>query len=107
MAALQEIESLMNKATPSALEARVARGKTVPIVTIGEDIELVYGVFPYLRRAIGVPGRLLTTEVTHQPVLAVRQGGRVTPLAYAEDIVAHPLGEVLVGYLEALSPGLP
>lgn len=102
MVALRELEVLLNRATPSALEAEVVQGRTVPVATIGESVDLVYGVFSYSRRAIGVPGRLLTTEITHQPVLAVKEGNSVTPLAYAEDVVAHPLSTSLIGFLEAL-----
>lgn len=102
MAALQEIEHLLNGATPAELEARVINGAVVPVVAIGAGVGLVYGVFPYQRRTIGVPGRLLTSEFTHQPILAVREGDKVTPLAYAEDVAAHPLREVLVGHLKTL-----
>ena len=101
MAALQEIETLLNRATPAA-GAEVVNGKIVPVATIGKTTDLVFGVFPYARRVIGVPGRLLTASFTRQPVLAVRKGDRVTPLAYAEDVVAHPLRKALVKHLDAL-----
>lgn len=102
MAALHEIEHLLNGAIPTGQETRVTNGEVIPVAAIGEDVGLVYGIFPYRRRAIGVPGRLLTSEFTRQPVLAVRKGDSVTPLAYAEDVAAHPLSGVLVEHLETL-----
>lgn len=107
MAALQELELLLNRATLSALEAEVVRGGTVPVAKIGEGIDLVYGVFSYPSRGIGVPERPLTYKLTRQPVLAVKNGDEYSPLAYAEDVETHPLCEVLVGHLEALSSRLP
>ena len=103
MAAIQELEVLLARATPSVLEAEVVQGKVIPVAEISRGIGLVYGVFPYQRRAIGVEGRALTYELTRQPILAVEERGQITPLPYAEDIIGHPLSRRLAGVLEAVS----
>lgn len=103
MAALQEIERLLDGATPAGLETRVMNGAVVPVAAIGKDVDLVYGAFSYQSRAIGTEGRLLTLKDTCQPVFAVRKEGKVTPLPYAEDVKQHPLCEVLVEHLEILN----
>ena len=101
MAALQEVEHLLDKATLGQ-GAEVVNGAVVSVATLGVGVDLVYGVFGYQKRAIGVEGRLLIPDLTTQPVLAVREERRITPLPYAEDVVAHPLSQRL---LEALSIG--
>ena len=105
MAALHEIEALLNRAKPVAVEPEVIRGKRVAVATISEGVDLVYGLFPYNQRAVGFPDRLLTLARTYQPVFAVKEGDRVTTLAYAEDVEGHPLRDRLKGILSSFVPG--
>ena len=100
---VETVDRLLSRATRVAADPGVKQGEVVPVATIDKEADLVYGLFGYVRRAIGVPGRLLTTEVTRQPVLAIKEGVNVTPLAYAEDVVTHPLSGALIGQLESLS----
>lgn len=107
MAALPEIEHisyLLSRAT-SKTAAEVIKEETVTIARIEEGIDLVYGLFHYQTRGVGVPGRALTFKTTMQPVLAVRERGRIVPLPYAEDVTRHPLRDKLEDVLIALSLG--
>lgn len=104
MAALPEIDRLLSRITPAKLGVEVARGGPVAVAAVTDSATLVLGIFSYSRRAIGVPGRLLTTGITRQPALALEEGDRVTPLVYAEDVVGHPLRDILVRHLETLLP---
>ncbi len=67
--------------------------KHVALIEDNPDSKLVCGVFSYQRRAIGVPGRRLIGELTTQPVLALKERSNFTPLAYPEDVIAHPMSE--------------
>lgn len=55
---------------------------------------LVYGVFPYQKRAVALEGQPLVLSWTRQPVLALVNGHRATTLAYIADVNA--LGEDLI-----------
>ena len=68
--------------------------------------DLVIGVFPFPRRAIGVEGRHLTTAITRQPSLAVTEGTSLKVIAYAEDVMGHSLRRRLVRKLRALGEGV-
>lgn len=101
MAALQEIDRLL-RATPTQLLPRVIRGEVVPVTRLNGDAKLVYGLFSYSGRNVEDPNRPLTFLLTRQPIFAVSEGGRYTPLAYAEDVVEHPLRNAIVGQLETI-----
>lgn len=111
MAAIPEIERisrLLEQATiklGADLGADILGGEPVQVGEVNNGADLVYGMFGYQRRAVGVPGRLLTDQQTRQPVLAVREGDRVTPLPYAEDVASHPLRESLIVSLRSFIPG--
>lgn len=97
------VSRLLEQATIK-LGVGIVGGEPVQVGRINDGADLVYGVFLYRRRAVGVPGRLLTLGLTRQPVLAAREGSRITPLPYAEDITEHPLRESLIASLSSLIP---
>lgn len=80
----------------------VLQGVPKKILTIAPDAELLGGMFTYARRSV-IPGRrLLTPDITTQPGLGIKVGDQVTSIAYAEDVLRHPLQESIVYALESL-----
>lgn len=66
-----------------------------------EGYRLVYGSFPYQRRAVVLPGEPLVSAWTKQPVLALINGKRVTTLVYATDVrnLGESLATAVVNYI--------
>lgn len=68
-----------------------------PVAELGQidsKTRLVYGIFPYQRRAVCIAGQPLVADWTEQPVLALVNGERFTPLAYTADIEAVEEGVI-------------
>lgn len=99
---LECISDLLDRATVTQGAQGVNR--VVEVVELTRGVELVYGVFPYQTRAIGVQGRRLTAKLTRQPTFAVREGAIITPIPYAEDVqqLKEPLVQLVVDRLKVI-----
>lgn len=96
---IQIISDILNSAVAEV--GASTNGKSKHVRNLDEANALIYGQFPYRRRAIVVEGRPLTVDFTAQPVLAVKDLATeiVTPLPYAENVLAHPLKGKIAGAL--------
>lgn len=56
----------------------------------GEELKVVFGSFPYQKRAIDIPGQPFTDRTTTQPVVALILREGVRPLAYDADLDTLP-----------------
>ena len=103
---LERASALIDRATVRIASLSV-EGRVRYIDTVDEGVDLVYTPVPFRRRAIGVPGRRLTTEFTTQPVIAIIEGKVTTPIVYGEDLINHPLRRNIEDRLINLSSFIP
>lgn len=96
-----EIEQISNLLDTAVLKQEQKEEKGPVLVSlIDADHQLVFDILPYQRRAVGVNGRLLTPDITRQPVLAIKNEKGIKPIPYAEDVIYHPLRDKIQKALE-------